>query len=233
MQSVFTQLERDWAAECRRPQIASELADACALAGVSGPEQLVPTIRRASPSVADPVMAQLARQASEGSDGAARALLQLLLPGACRLAARWWPLGSSEERAALAVAAVFARIRRYPIDRRPARIAANILLDANQDLDRMSRRVLAERQRTAPLEPRLLFGHMEPPEPTAAEELRELIDEAVTAGRVPAHWAALIVATHIEGHDLPTIARETGTPVRTLQWRRRAAEAALVAGAAA
>jgi hypothetical protein len=233
MDSVFSQLNREWIALARRPTTAAALADACSLAGVSSPDRLVILMRGAAPRDADPVMAHLARQARDGCEIAARTLLHLLLPGTCRLAARWWALGSAEERAAAAVAAVYARIRNYPVDRRPTRVAANVLLDANQDLARMARRVMAERQRTAPVEPRLVRGNLEPPEPSPAEELRELVDEAVAAGRVPAHWAALIVATHIEGHDLPTIARQTGTPVRTLQWRRRAAEAALVAGAAA
>lgn len=233
MDSVFTQLDREWIALIRRPTTANELGDACALAGASGLDGLVPAVRRAAPEAADPVMAHLARQAHEGSDIAARALLQLLLPGACRLAARWWALGSSEERAAAAVAAVYTRIRRYPLDRRPRKIAANILLDANQDLARLARRAVADREAMAPLEPRLLRGRLEEPEPSPAEELRDFIEDAVAAGRVPSQWAALIVATHIEGDDLPSIARRTGTPVRTLQWRRRAAEAALVAGAAA
>lgn len=233
MDSVFTQLDREWIALIRRPSTAKELADACALAGAASPERLVAKMRRANPEDADGVMAHLARQAHDGSDIAARALLQLLLPGTCRLAARWWALGSSEERAAAAVAAVYARIRRYPLDRRPRKIAANILLDANQDLARLARRAVADCQSVAPLEPRLLRGRLEEPEPTPGEELRDVIDDAVAAGRVPLQWAALIVATHIEGDDLPSIARRTGTPVRTLQWRRRAAVAALTAGEAA
>lgn len=233
MDSVFTQLDREWIALIRRPSTASELTDACALAGVSGPGQLVDAMRRATPEAADGVMAFLARQTHDGSDVAARALLQLLLPGTCRLAARWWALGSSEERAAAAVAAVYARIRRYPVNRRPRKIAANILMDANQDLARLARRAVADRQTVAPLEPRLLRGRLAEPEPTPSEELRDVIEDAVAAGRVPSQWAALIVATHIEGDDLPSIARRTGTPVRTLQWRRRAAVAALTAGEAA
>ena len=233
MDSVFTQLDREWIALIRRPSTASELADACALAGAASPNRLVPKMRRANPEDADAVMALLARQAHDGSEIAARALLQLLLPGTCRLAARWWALGSSEERAAAAVAAVYARIRRYPLERRPRKIAANILLDANQDLARLARRAVADRHTVAPLEPRLDGGRLEEPAPTPGEELRDVIDDAVIAGRVPSHWAALIVATHIEGDDLPSIARRTGTPVRTLQWRRRAAVAALTAGEAA
>lgn len=233
MESVFSQLDREWIALARRPATAADLARACELAGVAGPAELVKAIRRAGPEDADSVMAHLAGQARDGCDVAARALLQLLLPGTCRLAARWWALGSTEERAAAAVAAVYDRIRRYPLDRRPARIAANILLDANQDLARAARRIVAERQRTAPVEPRLLLAQLREPEPTAAEELREVVEDAIDAGLVPAHWAALIVATHVEGDDLPSIAQRTGTPVRTLQWRRRRAEAALAAEAAA
>lgn len=35
MESVFTQLHREWISLVRRPSMASELADACALAGAS------------------------------------------------------------------------------------------------------------------------------------------------------------------------------------------------------
>ena len=214
MDTLFTQHDREWIALARRPATAAALADACALAGVPTTERLVSAMRQAAPADADPVMAHLAGRTRDGCEIAARTLLQLLLPGTCRLAARWWALGSAEERAAAAVAAVYTRIRNYPIDRRPTRVAANVLLDANQDLARMARRVMAERQRTAPVEPRLLLGHRDPPAASPADELRQLVEEAVAAGRVPSDWAALIVATHIDGHDLPSIARRTGTPVR-------------------
>lgn len=233
MQTVFSQLDREWSALANRPSTATELAEACALAGAARPTDLVPAVRRAAPDRADAVLVSLARLSNSGSDLAARALLQLLLPGTCRLASRWWALGGAEDRAAAATAAVYDRIRRYPIDRRPARIAANILLDANQDLARLARRASAESQLTLPLEFDRLARRHAVTDPTPAEELRDVIEDAVAAGHVPANWAALIVATHIEGDDLPSIARRTGTPVRTLQWRRRAAEAALVAAAAA
>lgn len=233
METVFTQLDHEWAALTRRSSTAIALAEACALASVATPADLVPTVRHAGPEQADTVLASLARRSHAGSTIAARALLQLLLPGTCRLAARWWALGNAEERAAAAIAAVYDRIRCYPIDRRPSRIAANVLLDANQDLARAARKLTAEGQRTAPTAPDRLVGRRAEEVVSAAEELRDVIDDAVASGRVPAKWAALIIATHIEGDDLPSIARRTGTPVRTLQWRRRSAEAALVAGAAA
>jgi DNA-directed RNA polymerase specialized sigma24 family protein len=233
METVFDQLDREWITLIRRPAWAAELAEACALAGAASPAALVPAMRQATSAGADIVLAQLARQADAGSAVAARALLQLLLPGTCRLAAKWWALGSAEDRAAAAVAAVFGRIRQYPINRRPTRIAANVLMDANHDLARAARCIVVEYDTVIPLEPEHFSEWPEEPEVTPADELRELIDDAVAGGRVPQHWAALIIATHIEGTDLPTIARRTGTPVRTLQWRRRHAEAALAAGVAA
>jgi hypothetical protein len=233
METVFDQLDRDWIALIRRPSSIEELSEACALAGASSPLDFVPTMRRADWATADAVLIHLAHRATAGSEVANRAILQLLVSGTCRLAAKWRVLGTREECAAAAVAAVFSRIRRYPLERRPRKIAANILMDANQDLARMAREVLAERDRIAALEPSLLAARPEVAHATSADELRELIDDAIADGRVPRHWAELIVATHIEGADLPTIARRTGTPVRTLQWRRRHAEAALVAGAAA
>lgn len=233
METVFSQLDREWSVFAGRRSTAAELTEACALAGVATPAELVPAMRRATPAEADSVLACLARQSNTGSDVAARALLQLLLPGTCRLASRWWALGGAEDRAATAIAAVYDRIRRYPIDRRPSRIAANILMDANQDLARMARRASAELQLTLSLDLDHMARQHAVTDPTPAEELRDVIEDAVSAGQVPAKWAALIVATHIEGDDLPSIARRTGTPVRTLQWRRRTAAAALISGAAA
>lgn len=233
METLFTQLDREWTALSRCRSTQAELAQVCEVAGVTSPADLVLAVRRADTASADAVLRCLASDACVGSTIAARALLQLLLPGTCRLASRWWALGGAEERAAAAVAAVYDRIRRYPIDRRPSRVAANILLDANHDLARIARRASAELQLTLPLDTDRLTRRHAITDPTPAEELRDVIEDAVAAGRVPPHWAALIVATHIEGDDLPSIARRTGTPVRTLQWRRRTAEAALIDGEAA
>ena len=231
--TLFSQLDRDWFALCRRRDTATALAEACAAAGVASPSGLSSAVRQATPEAADAVLVILARQSNDGSQIAARALLQLLLPGTCRLAAKWWALGTAEERAAAAVAAVYDRIRRYPIERRPAKIAANVLLDANQDLARIARRAATEQQRSVPVEPGRLRGGRPLDQPSPAEELHDVVAEAVAAGTLTPASGALVVATRIGGQDLGSIAASTGTPLRTLQWRRRAAEAALIAGAAA
>jgi hypothetical protein len=130
------------------------------------------------------------------------------------------------------VRAVYDRICRYPLERRPRRIAANILLDANQDLSRLAKKIAADRTALSS------WDHLDRDRPAtvhtkAADELREVVEDAVTAGTIPRGWAALIIATRVDGHDLPSIAERTAIPLRTLQWRRRSAELALTVGAAA
>jgi hypothetical protein len=231
METLFTQLDHEWDALIRRPDVGAELAEACALAGAQLPD-LVRTVRR-EPSRADAVLAHLIERDHDGSAVAARAVLQLLIPGMCGLTTRWRILGSPEDRAAATVAAVYERIRRYPLQRRPRSIAANILLDAASELRRLAERIARELDRTVEVAEDWFIAQRATDEKSPPEQLREVIDDAVRSGRVRPEWAALVVATRIGGHDLATVATTTGTPVRTLQWRRRAAEAALVAEAAA
>jgi hypothetical protein len=61
---------------------------------------------------------------------AARALLQALVPGLHRLARTVG--GGSDEAAAELVALAWARIVTYPFERRPGRVAANVLLDVRK-----------------------------------------------------------------------------------------------------
>lgn len=228
MDSLFTQLDHDWDQLTRDPRTVEGLRVACDLAGVESPTDLVPAVRSAAPDRADQVLLHLATRSSS-DDLAARALLQALLPGTCRLAARWWALGDAEERAACAVAAVYARIRCYPVKRRPQRIAANVLLDAGQDLWRSAKRVTREAQNTVAVDPALMPVGRTVPEPTAAEELTVLVVDAVAAGVIGAQDAELILATRVGNDALPAMAHRRGAKLRTLQWRRQVAEAALAA----
>lgn len=112
---------------CGGSRIPASLTRALAAAEASSLADLHDFVKRAEPVAADRVLIELAR-AADADDLAARVLLQLLLPGTRRLASRWWALGDPEERAAAAVSAVYGRIRCYPFERRPQRIAANVLL---------------------------------------------------------------------------------------------------------
>jgi hypothetical protein len=232
--SVFELLDREWGRLGADAGAARRLADVCRCAGGAGSlAEVERFVRAAPPPEADAVLVALAARAVEGDGLAARVLLQLLLPGVRRLARTWWALGDADERAAAAVAATYDRIRRYPIARRPRRIAANVLMDAGADL----RRAAAQHSRPRSWCPDTNFGGenggwvepaaVEPVHP--AVELAEVLAEAVRGGLVSAADAELIAASRIAGVPLADIAERRGAKLRTLQWRRRRAEKTLSA----
>jgi hypothetical protein len=223
--SVFEQLDGEWARVADDRSAARSLPEVCAAAGDAATLADVERfVRAAGPAAADRVLVALVARAVEGDRLAARALLQLLLPGVRRLARTWWALGDADERAAAAVAATYDRIRRYPLARRPQRIAANILMDAAAELRRAVRAAQPAADPGA-------FGADELVAPTVTHPALELVDvltEAVDAGVVTRGDAELIARSRIAGTSLREIARRSGSALRTLQWRRKRAEAVLV-----
>jgi hypothetical protein len=232
MASVFDQLDRDWGRVADLPAVARRLHGACTAAGGAATLADVERfVRSASPEDADRVLAALVAEAVDdgevpGDRLAARALLQLLLPGVRRLARTWWALGDPDERAAAAVAAVYDRIRRYPLARRPQRIAANVLMDAAGDLRRAARSAQPVSDSG-----HLPTGEWDLPSPAVTHPALELVDalaDAVGRGLVSPEDAGLIAESRIAGTSLREIARQRGAKLRTLQWRRQRAEALLV-----
>ena len=67
-------------------------------------------------------------------DLAARTVLQAMMPAMKNLTAKFSTCGawSPEETAAVVVAAMWERIRGYPVERRPRKVAANLALDTRQ-----------------------------------------------------------------------------------------------------
>jgi hypothetical protein len=227
MSTVIEMLEREWDHLALDPRAARELRSACDSAGsAANLGQLERYVRQATAAEADRILLGLITCAVEGEPLAARVLLQLLLPGTRRLARRWWALGDRDERAAAAVTAVYHRIRAYPLRRRPGRVAANVLMDAALELRRAA---TAERCRAQlPSEPAQPDTGIHP-----AIELAQVLADAVEDGVIAAGDAELIAASRIAGVRLADIADARGTHVRTLQYRRRHAEQALVTAAAA
>jgi hypothetical protein len=223
MPSVIEQLEDEWKRLAVDRRAARRLYAVCAAAGgASNLGELERYVREAPAADADHILVALVGPAAAGSQLEARVLLHLLLPGVRRLARRWWALGDRDERAAAAVAAVWHRICSYRLERRPGKVAANILLDAEKEL----RRVVAARG--GPVA-ELPLDHPAPaPQKPAALELVELLGSAVTDGVLTASDAQLIAASLIAGIPLTDVAAARRTPARTLQRRRRDAERALV-----
>ena len=226
MSTVFDLLEREWRTLADDRSTARRLRRVCQVAGgASTLGEVEQFVRRADHESADRVLVQLARHATEGAGDelAARVLLQLLLPGTRNLARRWWALGDADERAAAAVAAVYQRIRRYPLDRRPAKVAANVLMDAARELRRTA-------ARTAPCTPVADIGTREAEVPSssdAASELAEVLVDAVHDGTISWGDARLIAESRIAGTRVAAIAADHGISTRTLWARRQRAEQVL------
>jgi hypothetical protein len=233
MSSVFDLLELEWARLRDDRSAARRLRGVCDLAGARTLAGLERHVREADPAGADRILLALVTRTVDHDDElAARVLLQLLLPGTRNLARRWWSLGDADERAAAAVAAVYGRIRRYPLARRPGRIAANVLLDAARDLRRAAPPA-ATFPTADPLElvadfadraPADLAGHTG----GAAAELAEVLSDAVDADVLELRDARLIAQTRIAGARVADIAARSRLGSRTLWDRRQRAEQRLV-----
>jgi hypothetical protein len=223
--NVFDMLEREWVGLRRSKAVGRRMGDVAAAAGGAGSlAEVEAYVRGAAPADADAVLLALVRRAVAGDQLAARALLQLLLPGTRNLARRWWALGDHEERAAAAVAAVWQRICRYPVARRPGRVAANILMDAARELRRAVPRTMV----TLSAEP--ASPGVEAPEPShPAAELAEVLLDAVDDGVLDHEDAMLIARSRISGHRVADIAAHRRIAARTLWDRRHRAERALAA----
>jgi hypothetical protein len=233
MANVFDLLDEEWRRLSRDRGAARRLAPVCEVAGgavsLGDVERFV---RAAHPEDADRVLLALASRAVVGDGPAARVLLQLLLPGTRALARRWWALGEHDERAAAAVTAVYHRIRHYPLERRPGRIAANILMDAAQELRRAVPRLIAVPAadplgQSADRHGDARGAHAADPHP--AVELGELLHDAVTSNVLERRDAELIARSRIGGERIADIAHHRGLRPRTLWDRRQRAEEALVA----
>jgi hypothetical protein len=233
MSSVFDLLDHEWSHLSRDRGAARRLPEACAVAGNAATlDDLERYVRTTGPAAADRVLLELiGRVVDHGDQLAARVLLQLLLPGARSLARRWWALGDQDERAAAAVSAVYGRIRTYPLRRRPGRIAANVLLDAARDLRRAVPRLI-----TAPTADPSAHSRHESAEPLQldpAEELAEILADAVDAGVIELGDAQIIAQSRIVGRRVADIATGHRLGTRTLWDRRHRAEARLAAAYAA
>jgi len=228
MSTVIEQLEREWRQLAIDQEAAGRLRAVCdAAGGAADLDHLERYVRQASPAEADQILVALVGPASGGGQLEARVLLQLLLPGVRRLARQWWVLGDRDERDAAAVAAVWHRICTYRLDRRPIKVAANILMDAAKELRRAA---TTEGGPTEELSVASLTADSQRP---AADELVQLLDDAVQVGVLALADAQLVAAYRIMGKRLADIAADRGTSVRTVTRRRRAAERALVSTVAA
>lgn len=135
---VLRQLDREW------ERIADSVAGRRAIRRWGAEELLFDGVRSLGALVerinerghvveSDAILLVLLRHATE-DDLAARTVLQAMMPAVKNLTAKFSTCGawSPEETAAVVVAAMWERIRSYPVDRRPRKVSANLTLDTRQ-----------------------------------------------------------------------------------------------------
>jgi DNA-directed RNA polymerase specialized sigma24 family protein len=204
------------------------------LAAFAGPERLLEFLwnEEASPEAQDRALAALLRLARR-EPLAARFILQALLPGLKKRAGellRPRP-GRESERSALErdelwqvlFVSVLERIQTFPLERRPRKIASNLLWDTVHvtyaELKK-ARGSLEEIPRDEPLEA------AEPAEVPA--DIEAVLQKAVRAGAVSAAEAELIAETEIEGVTLEEVAKRLGITYNAVKVRRQKAERRLL-----
>ena len=194
------------------------------LAAFSTASELLGSLRRlrGDHDAENAILAALLREART-DPLAARVVLQALLPGLKRLAGRLLHTAAErDELWSLLLAHGWERIRSYPLERRPRRIAANLLLDtahatlATLAAERSSRAQSCELEAT-------------PAEPVAAvDEVEVVLARAVRAGALSREEAVLILETRIEGVSLASLAGDGQVAYEALRKRRRRAERRLL-----
>jgi hypothetical protein len=238
--TVFALLDTEWAATLAPTPLPARWHRQPALAPHHALNDLLhATEQRGDPAHSDQILAALARLATDPEtpdELAARALLQMLLPGAKALARRLAWLGDPAERAAAVTACLYEQIRTYPIQRRPARIAANLLADTHQRLLRANpgaREAHCQPQEVSldalaalgePAVPPVPPG---PADPSPAEALLGLLAWAVSDGHLTVAQANLIGQSRIADVPCQQLGAGAGLGAHSLRRRRQRAEQAL------
>ncbi len=163
------------------------LAECTSLVDIEG------AVTGAAPADADRILLTLLGLCHDGDALAGRVVLQLMLGKAVRIAAAHAARDSRENLEHAAVTALWTVIATYPTTRRPAKVAANIAMDAVHAVSVE----LAHRRTESPTEPGVLSEVCSAPSASSSApadlELIELLAWAVDQGVVTTADATLIV----------------------------------------
>lgn len=156
-----------------------------------------------------------------GADAdARRVLLQAVVPGLVSVAHRYARPWDRDDIASAVVVAALARIAAYP-HHRPSSPAANIVRDTEHEVHRSRLTEARERCELAAHHTRSLV------EISAADELVELVCDAVEARQLSSHEARLIVEYRVFGMSSREVGERDGRRAATVRKARSRAERAL------
>ena len=225
---LIERLEAEWPALASGPlqlRLRAWSEQELALAGFATPQQLLRHLLSmdGSPRLKDETLAALLRQA-QSDPLAARVVLQALLPGLKSLARRiLFEAGERDEVWSALLAHCWERIRSYPLDRRPARIAANILLDALKKTTYELKRERRNRDEVTNDASTAQLAQL-----PVDRDVERLLQRAVEAAAISADEAELILHTRIDRADMHVLAANAGLTYHALNTRRLRAEKRLL-----
>ncbi len=190
--SLIGQLNAEWLRLCSDPASRSA-AGRWRLAGVRSLDDLEAAVRRD----ADGVLLPMLRAGQSGDGLALRSVFQLMLGKAVRIAGTHAGRDSRASLEQAAVTALWTVIARYPVERRPVKVAANIAMDTL----RLTVNELAHQRHETPSSPEQLHPADDdgtPPDRARAGgppdlELLDLLAWAVGNGTVSREDAALLI----------------------------------------
>jgi DNA-directed RNA polymerase specialized sigma24 family protein len=223
-------LERDWRRELSDPLLESRFrvwrGAEPALSVFPDAAALVRFLRGPDGSTEkDAVLCALLAWARQESIGA-RVVLEAMRPGLLRLAGRVSvDAREREELWSLLFTVAWEEIRSYPVERRPRRVAANLLLDTLH-------RILGELHSARAKQSDLGIDPMDigsPASPHSDEgDVDALMGRAVQACAITLDEADVILSSRIDGMALAALAASAGVPYNTMKMRRQRAERRLL-----
>jgi len=226
---AFDALDRSWATLVHSTEAAAALDRWAHEPLLAAPDldTLVDRIWAAAKPDADRAHAALAARAPSDPT-AARVLLQVLRPGLRNLGRRLALGGRFDDVDLELLSLAWERIRTYPIGRRPAAIAANVLLDVRK---RYIRDVVDAKR----LHFEYLSEDLWPPALSAEHEAIEAFEPslrrahaqlaaAVDRGTISRASASVVWRTRVQQDGDEEVAADLGVNVRTMQRRRQRAE---------
>ncbi|MBA3841930.1 MAG: hypothetical protein H0X39_04815 [Actinobacteria bacterium] len=148
-------------------------------------------------------------------------VLEALLPGLkASLGRTLVAAGENDELLSLMLANAWQQITCYPVERRPQRVAANLLLD-------IRKQTLKQLTKHRPASALPLSGR-EPGGRRQTTDVERPLRRAVAAGALSAEEAELILLTRVDARPLRQLAEERGLAYQTLLMRRIRAEKRLL-----
>ncbi|PZF82770.1 hypothetical protein [Jiangella anatolica] len=195
--SLVGRLNAEWARLRADPRTESAVAHWAGrhpeLAGCLALEDVELAVAAADAEQADRILLALLRLARAGDSLAGRTVLQLMLGKAVRIAMTRAGRDTKPALEHTAVAALWTIVATYPIERRPAKVAANIAMETLRAVTGELTHQLSE----TPTPPDILAADLVPPaasgRTTADHELLNLLTWAVDEGTITAADATLVL----------------------------------------